>query len=127
MLMSDADKMLEWKNYPETRQFAILSHDEIKKEDHYKWLEKNIQYFMVAEVAEKILGAIRIEGDEISIWVDKELWRHGVATKMLQRVAQTGMCARIVNGNIASFRLFIGVGFRPIVYNEDYGYYLLRK
>jgi hypothetical protein len=40
MTIADADKMLTWKNYPETRQFAIASHEEIKREDHLQWLEK---------------------------------------------------------------------------------------
>ena len=51
MTMKDSDKMLEMKNYPETRKYTIVSSDEIKRKDHIKYIEANLQYFQVVRVA----------------------------------------------------------------------------
>lgn len=125
MTMADADKMLEWKNYPETRQFAILSHEEIKREDHLKWLEKNIIWFQVIENQGKSIGAVRLFGGEVSIWIDREYWGLGIATKVLNWISVTGLYARIVNGNVKSFRAFVKAGFVPYDYKDSH--YLLMK
>jgi len=128
MLMSDADFMLELKNYPETMDFAIQSHDEIKLIDHLKWLEKNIIFFQVIETDKgKRIGAIRIFGNEISIWIERNFWGLGVATQTIKKVAVPGMFAKIVNGNIGSFRAFIEAGFKPVSYEVSQNYYLLQK
>jgi RimJ/RimL family protein N-acetyltransferase len=125
MVMSDLDKMLELKNYPETRQFAIATHEEIKPQDHYKWMEDNIQYFQAIMDGEKMAGALRIKDYEISIWVDREFWNKGIATYILQFVSKRGMTAKIVNGNVGSFRAFVRAGFEPISYQDNY--YTLKK
>jgi len=125
MAMSDADFMLTLKNYPETRKFAIASHDEIKKEDHYKWLEKNIQHFQIIELVDKAIGAVRIQEGEISIWIDRDMWGKRVATIVLNSLAEKGMWCKIVNGNVASFKAFVRAGFVPVQYQDNY--YILRK
>jgi hypothetical protein len=129
MTMADADFMLTLKNYPETRKFAILSHDEIKREDHIKWLEKNLQYFQVIEdildgsvVVQ--LGAIRLQNDEISIWVHRTDRSKGVATKVLQRLPGK-WTAKIVDGNVPSFRSFVKAGFLPVDHIANY--YVLHR
>ena len=116
MKMSDAEKMLEWKNYDETRQFAIASHDTIKWADHYKWLKKNLKYF---QIINDFQGAIRIQNHEVSIWVDREFRGQGLAKKVLKKLPQ-GTAAKIVDGNIASMRSFISAGFKPISYHNGY-------
>lgn len=125
--MADADKMLELKNYPETRRFAIASHDIIKPEDHYKWLEENLQYFQAIVDEEKMVGAIRVENEVISIWIDRDFWKKGIATYILQHVAKRGQKAFIVCDNIASMRAFIRAGFEPIEYNLEGRYYTFKK
>jgi hypothetical protein len=124
MEMSDADFMLTLKNYPETRAFAIASHDEIKKEDHYKWLQDNLQYFQVIQDQTR-LGVIRIQDDEISVWVDRMYWRKGIASYILSKVAREGMIARIVDGNVASMLAFINAGFKP--FHHEHNYYIMKK
>jgi len=131
MTMDDAEKMLEWKNYPETREFAIKSHDEIKLEDHLKWLEDNSHYFQIIEFNPSsdffkplIGGAIRVQDGEISIWIDRAFRRHGAATKAIKIVAESGMTAKIVDGNVGSLRAFIKAGFLPIEHIDNY--YLMK-
>jgi len=124
MTMDDADFMLTLKNYPETRTFAIASHDLINKEDHYKWLEDNLQYFQVIQDQTR-LGVIRIQDDEISIWVDRMYWRKGIASYILNKVAKEGMIARIVDGNVASMLAFINANFKP--FHHEKNYYIMKK
>ena len=126
MTMQDADKMLEWKNYPETREYAIATHDEIKKADHYKWLEQNLQYFQVIpNISGGVIGFIRIENNEISIWLDREYWGKGIASFYLEEISEKGMFCKIVDGNISSFRSFLNAGFKPIAH--EHNYYILEK
>jgi len=128
MLMSDADFMLELKNYPETRKYAILTSDEIKREDHIKFLEENIDQFQIILNDYDIpVGSVRIQNNEVSIWIDRLYRKRRYATLTLKEVAQSGMTAKIVNGNIGSFIAFTKNGFYPVRYNEDYNYYLLQK
>lgn len=119
MTMADADKMLEMKNYPETRAYAILTTDVIERKAHYEWLEKNLHYFQVIESVSGMIGAIRIFGGEISIWIDRNFWGLGVATSIIRQVREPGMVARIVIGNIPSMRAFIKAGFRPVACVEN--------
>ena len=123
MTMTDADKMLEWKNYSETRQFAIVAKEEIKKEDHLAWLKDNIQYFQVIELSVETgepCGAVRIKDNEISIWIDRKFWGKGVASYILDEVSEVGMTAKIVEGNVGSMRAFIKADFKPISYHKNY-------
>jgi len=127
MIMADADFLLALKNYPETRQFAIITHDEIKKEDHLKYLEQNLQHFQIIESGSEMIkyGAIRIQYNDISIWIARELWGKGIATWILEKVSEKGMTAKIVNSNIASMRAFINAGFKPVSYQRNY--YIFQK
>lgn len=133
MTMADADKMLEWKNYPETRKYSILTPDEITKEDHYAWLEKNLDGFKVIlnRRTGVVVGAIRVVDDQVSIWIDQAFRKLGKATWILQHHAQRGMTAKIVDGNIGSMRAFIRAGFLPVSYatveRRNIGYYNLQK
>lgn len=124
--MSDADFMLALKNDPVTRQFAIVSKEEIKREDHLKWLEKNIQYFQVIEKwTGEMVGAIRIQDNEISIWIDKAYREMGIATKILSRINFIGCWGKIVDGNVASLRAFVKAGFTPRAHIDNY--YILER
>lgn len=126
MTMADADKLLEFKNYDETRMFAIATQEEIKKEDHYKWLQENIDHFQIMYDKEcDVCGAVRIQDQEISVWVDRGFWKRGIATYILQHVSKRGMTAKIVSANIASMRAFIRAGFEPKSFQD--GYYIYQK
>jgi len=126
MNMDDASFMLELKNYPETRQFAIQSHDEIKLEDHLKWLEKNIQFFQViVNDYKNPVGAIRIQDKEVSIWIHQAYRNRMYASLTLKENTGAGMIAKIVNGNVGSFRAFVRAGFKPVDYKENY--YILQR
>ena len=113
MTMDDSDFMLELKNYPETRKFALQTNEEIKKEDHYKWLPNNLQYFQIIENKRESAGAIRVQYNEISIWLHRDARGKGLALIAINSVKREGMTARICIGNISSLRAFIRAGFLP--------------
>lgn len=127
MEMSDADFMLELKNDPATRKFAILTDQEIKREDHIKFLEQHLSEFQVIELFQgtERAGAVRIKDNEISIWISKDVRRSTLATQALLLCRKLRMTAKIVIGNIASIRAFINAGFKPeeLVDNK---YYIFR-
>lgn len=125
MTMDDADFMLSLKNDSDTRMFAIEALYEIKKEDHLKYLKKNLKYFHVIEQGNNLWGAVRIMDDEISIWIDKKYRGNGLATFIINQVSEKGNVCKIVDGNIASFRAFINAGFKPIKHENNY--YVLQK
>jgi RimJ/RimL family protein N-acetyltransferase len=119
--------MLTLKNDPETRKYAIASHDEIKREDHVKWLEKNLMFFQVVDAPSERIGAIRIFGNEISIWIDIKYRGLGVATAVIKQVATNGMYAKVVDGNVASLRAFTKAGFLPVGHSSVDKCYILKK
>lgn len=127
MNMDDADFMLSLKNDQQTRQFAIASHDEIKREDHIQWLEKNMLFFQVIDGPLEKIGAVRVFGNEISIWVDSKFRGLGVATAIIKEVAKHGYTAKIVDGNVSSLRAFLKAGFMPVAHSAVDKYYLLQK
>lgn len=129
MTMDDADFMLELKNYPETRRFAIQTTDEIKLIDHLKYIEKNIMFFRTIDGPNDRIGVVRVFANEISIWINRKYWGLGIATQIIKAVTKDkeGMFAKIVNGNIASFRAFAKAGFIPVGYSHVDKYYILQK
>ena len=125
MTMEDADIMLEWKNYPETRSFTIATNQVIRREDHIKYLEKNIQYFQIIRVEGEIIGAVRIQNNELAIWIDRKFWGRGLATEAIKLASVKGMTAKIVDRNINSIRAFINAGYKPIKFmNGNYDHIL---
>ena|SRR3990167_6002588 len=119
MTIEDADKMLEWKNYPETRKFTIATDVEIKKEDHLKYIENNLQYFQMIRVEGEVVGAVRIKDNEIAIWIDRSFWGYGFASEAIKMVSTKDMIAKIVEGNISSMRAFIKAGYLPKEYKQE--------
>ena len=126
--MEDADLMLEWKNYPETRNFAIVTNEIIKREDHIKYLKNNLKYFQIIQVEGEIVGAIRIEDNELAVWIDREFWNYGFATQVIKLISKVGMTAKIVDSNINSMRAFINAKYKPVkfVKGDQTNYYIFK-
>ena len=61
MTMETADKMLEWKNYPETRRYTVASSKKVRRQDHLEWLRSNIHLFKVICRGRDVCGAIRVQ------------------------------------------------------------------
>lgn len=123
--MDDALILLEWKNDPTMRKFSIQTHEEIKLEDHLKWLEKHLSEIYIICSHRDTYGDIRFEGDEIAIKLDPKFRGMGIGKRALTlaTMRRKHLIAKIVNGNIASMNLFISCGFKFKAYEE--GYYVL--
>ena len=124
--MDDARVLLNWKNDPVMRKFSIETHDEIKMEDHLKWLEKHLNEIYIICSHRDTYGDIRLEGNVIAIKLDPDSRGKGIGKKAigLAQGIRDELVAYIVNGNVPSMRLFLGAGFKVTDYNED-GYYIL--
>ena len=126
--LEDAEILLKWKNDSETRKWAMVTHDKIKIEDHIKWLDKHYKEIAIITDGKVDYGNIRINKEEIAIVIDKKYRGYGIAKKVLAKI-KTNRIAKIVDGNIASMRLFIGAGFKPVAhkYKNGIGYYELHQ
>lgn len=140
--MKDANKLLAWKNYAETRRFAIVTHRNITKKNHLKWLENRLKKddnFFIIHGDGRDHGDIRLEeGDnevEISIRLDKGSRGRGIALTAILEISALAkrlfpkkpVIAKIVNGNIASMKTFCRAGYVPFAYNRNHGYYILKQ
>lgn len=120
--MEDAARLLAWKNDPVTRRFAIVTHEIIPMQTHLEYLKGHLQDIQIIEYGGVPVGDIRID-EEVSIRLDPEYRGKQIGYKALSLVVRPKMVAKIVNGNIPSFRLFLSLGFKPKSYEE--GYYIL--
>lgn len=124
--IEDADFLLKLKNDPAVRWNSIKTNRKIYKRDHMKWLKDRLKkdgYYMI-EIGNQSIGTIRFDPKEIAILVHKDYRGKGIGTEALQTALQKHterpLFAKIVDGNIASFRLFLKMGFLPVDYEEYY-------
>lgn len=124
--MADADFLLSVKNDPVVRKFSIVSKDRIRRADHLVWLEKAVKdpkrKFYVIEYGETRIGDVRFDiGKEIEVSIRiAKRWRKCGVGKAIIPFACWAMAsvypkkdfiAKIVDGNVASRRLFESCGF----------------
>jgi RimJ/RimL family protein N-acetyltransferase len=120
--MDDADFLLGLKNDPEMRRFAVVTHKKIRQKDHIEWLKNHLHEIRIIGNKQ---GMVRISDDrEVSINIAPQFRGKGLASKVLAQLSD-GLWAKIVNGNVASMRLFLQNGFMITDYKE--GYYVLKN
>lgn len=122
--------MFVYKNYPETRQYALETMDGIDSLVHAAFWDAHwpeFQMIFLDDPSEPV-GAVRIKSDgEIAIWIDRAHWGRGIATFILDKVAEPGKSwARIGAFNIPSMRAFIKAGFAPTCFVSAENYYTFK-
>jgi RimJ/RimL family protein N-acetyltransferase len=138
--MLDAPDLLRWKNDPDTREFALVTHQEITSERHAVWMKwmltsPDVRVYII-EANGKPCGDVRCEfysrHIEMAIKLDRGFRGHGIGTyalnvigDLVQKEFQKKLMAKIAYGNVASMRLFEGCGYR--VYSHGEGYYIYSK
>lgn len=126
--MADAENLLKWKNDPTMRKYSIVTHEKIKMADHLKWLKKNLKGIYI--IGDNF-GDVRVSGKEVAIKLAPEHRGKGYALEALRAMDRRykGLTAKIVDGNIASFRLFIKAKYMPIEHKvtNGVGYYILKR
>lgn len=124
--MGDSGFLLQIKNDPITRSFSVVTHDKIKKEDHEKWLAQHLDEIKIIEDLKVLVGMFRVDTDrEVSINLHPDFRGMGYGSKILRTYCPKGVWAKIVNGNVASMRIFLANGFKIIGYEQNY--YVLKN
>lgn len=119
--LEDANILLRWKNDKVMRKFAVVTHSRIKWEDHIEWLKYNIQTIQIILEGNKKIGMLRVTKDrEVSINLDPKYRGMGYGSKIISEFCPKGVWAKIVNGNVASMRVFLANGFKIIDYQENF-------
>ena len=121
----DADFLLELKNDPIMRKFAVVSHKKIKKQDHLDWLFDNIGGIFIITQRGWKMGMFRIADGEVSINLHPSTRGQGIGSKVLRKFCPKGVWAKIVDGNVASMRIFLKNGFEIVDHKDNY--YILEK
>jgi RimJ/RimL family protein N-acetyltransferase len=118
--MTDAYRLLDWRNDPQTRE-ASLNSDIIGLADHIDWLERTLkqperQIFIAAYGGEPV-GTVRADWSEASIelsWtVAPERRGRGFGRTMVVRFAASiagPIAAQIRTHNVASQRIALAAG-----------------
>lgn len=120
--MKDADLLLGWKNDFEVRKWSIVSLSKIKREDHLKWLKKNLDKISIIEEYGYPCGDIRVDDGEVAIKLEENFRGRGLGSKALKCVllGRNKLMAKIVDGNVSSMRLFLKNGFEVVDHKDDY-------
>jgi len=139
--MHDALELLQWKNDSVTRANAIVTSGIIYWSDHLAWLEKRLAkpgFYLICEGDAKC-GWIRFDiADEIEVAIvldpkyrGKKVASQilGVACSLVQDRYRKPLFAKIVDGNTASYTVFVKAGFKPDGHRTEYdkGYTILRR
>jgi len=142
--MKDADALLDIKNDYDVRQFSIVTKDEIRREDHLRWLERalnnpDVRLFCICHGGGYVVGDVRLDvlakdSIELSVRIRPSFRRIGIgigtfalafAITEAKKIAgdKVKLMAKIVDGNAASMALFKSVGFR-VAYHDNVVSYL---
>lgn len=126
--MEDAELLLSWKNEEDTRKNSIATDAVIQMEDHLKWLSERVlrEEFYIILLDDQAVGDVRLEGDEISIRMDKKYRGMGLATQVIAQFPYANT-AKIRTHNVASMRVFLANGFRPAEHVGGEAPYLIFK
>ena len=140
-IMDDADKLLEWRNDPETIRFSTTNTD-VSKDEHRTWLESKLKseetMILIGcdSASGEEMGVVRFDAHDEHFWVVSinlaPQWRgRKMASPLLEEaVAYFGnqhtavLAAYVKQGNIASCKVFEHCGFALYEENEDHLTYM---
>lgn len=105
--------MFEWRNDPLTCANSINT-ELVKWQDHLKWLSINLTKIYIAEFENIPIGAIRIDGNELSWTIAPEARGKGYAQKMIRLVFNDKKFARIKKSNMVSLHIARKLSIRII-------------
>ncbi|PKM17369.1 MAG: N-acetyltransferase [Gammaproteobacteria bacterium HGW-Gammaproteobacteria-15] len=113
--MADAERLLHWRNDPDTRRFS-LNPEQVTAQQHIHWLQQSLsnpqRRLYIAEYADQPVGTVRVDSTadshRISWTVAAECRGKGLAKAMVKLLVSqlTGtIVAEILPGNTASVKV----------------------
>lgn len=119
--MDDAKFLLDLKNDPVMRKFAVVTSEKITMRKHLKWLASNIDTMWIITLKGDDMGMFRITDDnEVSINLAPASRGQGIGSRVLKKFCPKGVWAKIVDGNVASMKIFLKNGFEIIDHKKNY-------
>ncbi|MEP2790693.1 MAG: GNAT family N-acetyltransferase, partial [Kangiellaceae bacterium] len=134
---ADVELVFLWQKLPETRRFALNPKIPSYKE-HVAWMEAKLNstdnYFYIIEVRKtnnevQQAGVLRLDkidkcsGLLVSVFIEPEQHGKGLAGQALSEIislhGDSDLFATILDKNIASRKLFLRAGFKPVG-NQNY-------
>jgi RimJ/RimL family protein N-acetyltransferase len=126
---ADRDRLLEWRNDPDTRA-ASRKTDVVGTEEHSAWLERVLadphRHLLIVELDAEPIGQIRFDRVrgyryELSVSLDPAWRGRGLGTRALRgacgwlwkQTNAVGVVAEVREENEASMATFLSAGFRP--------------
>ena len=123
----DSAMMHAWRDHPATRSVS-RNPQPIAREDHEAWLDRTLadpsRTLMIAQIGPAPVGVIRFDklderSVEVSLYLDPALHGLGLGRTMLlagEDAIERGLDIRaeVIEGNIASARLFESAGYRRV-------------
>lgn len=128
--MSDAQKILVWRNHPETRAMSIDS-SEIDLHSHLAWFERSLamqgdRRIFIGTIGVVDVGVVRFDRSDagewtVSIFLDPGLPGLGLGTRLLRAGEEAMLAAagpqirfhaETLPGNLASRTMFLSCGYR---------------
>jgi predicted dehydrogenase/RimJ/RimL family protein N-acetyltransferase len=139
---SDEQRLLAWRNDPETRR-SSRQQQEIERDEHRRWLQRTLKdpsvRLWVVETEGGPVGQVRVCRDaggmgELHVALAPEARRRGLGAgalvqasgRALAELGLTGLRAHVKPGNEASMRVFARAGFEQAGTRED-GLLLLQR
>lgn len=130
----DEEFLYNLKNDKDVLKNSYIIREEISIPQYHEWFIHKIEEstFLIILLNNKPIGDIRIDDDgEISVRVIKRYRNKGYAKKALNIIINQNeyyekFYAWIIDGNIASMKLFLSLGFRLVQYEKfgEIGRYL---
>lgn len=124
----DGEFLFALKNDPTVLAGSYIIRKPVKREDYFKWLNVRLadpQTELYIIEGEERIGDVRLDVSkeiEVSVRITEEHRRQGVSDWAIQEVCgiagryKRPIIAYIVDGNIASMRLFLKHKFVPVSY-----------
>lgn len=146
--LHDADLLLNWRNNELTRKNSF-NKESIARQDHINWLRKTLKegkskiwIYVEHDPMDYIsypIGMMRVDYysdsnfedyHELSWNINPAFRGKGYGTRMLKQYIEENpghYIAKILNHNIASFKMVSNVGFKTIASTKDYGVFAITK
>tara|TARA_Y100000310_G_C20687695_1_gene820152 strand:- start:2125 stop:3321 length:1197 start_codon:yes stop_codon:yes gene_type:complete len=117
------DVILELRNDPIVKR-GFIQQDKISKLDHYNFMKKNSENYIVCLRDDRFLGFAGVVDNDIRVAVKSALQGQGCGKYLIKKIIDKfpNSCAKIKKENISSIKIFEANGFSEVSRDETMVY-----